>query len=51
MIELSGFYGNQLIELLRYIEKDFIKLEKEDFSTLITRSNYDAFKDIIVLIN
>ena len=25
MIELSGFYGNQLIELLRYIEKDFIK--------------------------
>ena len=30
------------------IEKDFIKLEKEDFSTLITRSNYDAFKDIIV---
>ena len=29
MIELSGFYGNQLIELLRYIEKDFIKQGNE----------------------
>ena len=28
MIELSGFYGNQLIELLRYIEKDFINTDK-----------------------
>ena len=29
MTELSGFYGNQLIELLRYIEKDFIKQGNE----------------------
>lgn len=29
MIELSGFYGNQLIKLLRYIEKDFIKQGNE----------------------